>query len=256
MRYREFEPCRALRPWVRCYWTKSGFVRPGERCVQRILPDGCADIIVELGDAPAGGPRERTYAVGTMTRPLLVEDSGRLDYVGVRFRPGRAPAFLGIALDEITDDRADLVDLWGPGASRGEERVASAAGTRARVAALEAMLLGRLRDDDRIEPSRLVDDVVRRLQASGGGASVTGMAHRRGVSRQHLTRVFRRHVGVPPKLFARVVRFRAALRQAGSRPWAGWARIAHESGYYDQSHLIADFRELAGLPPTEAVDRR
>ena len=69
-----------------------------------------------------------------------------------------------------------------------------------------------------------------------------------GVSRQHLARAFAHHVGVSPKTFARVMRFRRAIAIArGGRE--GWAELAEELGYFDQSHLIADFREFAGETP-------
>lgn len=253
MSYFEVEPSAPLRRWVRCLWVNSGVVPTGDRSTQRILPDGCADIIVDLGDAPAGGPGERAYAVGTMTRPLRVERIGRVDYLGVRFRPGRAQAFLGIGTDEITDRRVALRDLFGADAARWEERIAGAADARGRVTALQELLVQRLRKGGGLTPSRLVDAAVERLEGSGGGTSVTTMADAWGVSRQHLTRIFRRRVGVPPKLFARVVRFRAALERARERDDRDWVRIAQESGYYDQSHLIADFRKLAGATPTEIV---
>lgn len=267
MSYREFAPSPALRPWVRCFWTLSDDASAAGPTVQRVLPDGCADVIVDLGDRPirvgnppgqgtSRGPRERVYAVGTMTRPLLVERSGKLDYVGVRFRPGRAAAFLGIALGEITDARVGLEHLWGPAAARCGDRIAESGGTRARLSTMEAVLLARLRGPGGIAPDPRVDRVVAGLLASAGRAAIGGLADGLGVSRQHLTRSFRRQVGVPPKLFARVVRLQAALEQARSRPAPQWSRIAHEAGYCDQSHLIRDCRELAGEPPTAIVRAR
>ena len=84
------------------------------------------------------------------------------------------------------------------------------------------------------------------VERSGGRASIDSVASAAGVSRQHLARAFAYHVGVSPKIFARVVRFRRALALAGGRDWAG---LAAELGYFDQSHLIADFREFAGVTP-------
>ena len=79
---------------------------------------------------------------------------------------------------------------------------------------------------------------------------VEGLARQLGVSRQHLALQFRQHVGISPKLFARICRFRAA--SAGMQRLAGqpdWAQVALQFGYFDQSHLIRDFQDFAHSSP-------
>ena len=109
------------------------------------------------------------------------------------------------------------------------------------VAELEEVLLQRL-DPDR---DRRVDAAVDRIVS--GAERVERIAKDIGISRQHLARQFLHHVGVPPKTFARVMRFRRVL--ASLEHDVDWADVAAANGYYDQSHLIADFRELAGATP-------
>lgn len=75
------------------------------------------------------------------------------------------------------------------------------------------------------------------------------MADELGVSERHLRRVFRETVGLGPKAFAKLARFRRALRAAREDDAAGWADIATAAGYYDQAHLIAEFRTIAGKTP-------
>ena len=70
-----------------------------------------------------------------------------------------------------------------------------------------------------------------------------------GVSERHLRRVFRETVGVSPKAFAKLTRFHRALRAARESAHASWASIAAAAGYYDQAHLIAEFRAIAGVTP-------
>ena len=100
MAYAEIRPSSALEPWVECFWTRHD---DGSATETRVLPDGCADLVFDLNDGEA-------MAVGTMTRPLVVPVGG--EFFGVRFRPGRAAAFLRIPLAEITDARVPLGDLW------------------------------------------------------------------------------------------------------------------------------------------------
>lgn len=222
MTYSEIRPSAALAPWVECFWSSRDEAPDPEP--HRILPDGCADLVFDLQDGSAD-------VVGTMTRPLLIPAGGPSDFLGVRFRPGRAAAFLRLPLAELTDARVPLTDVWKQWDGRLD------------LASLEAELLRRL-DPDR---DRRVDAAIARLTA--GAARIEDVASEIGISRQHLARQFLHHVGVPPKTFARVARFRRLVEAVGERDHVDWADAAAAHGYYDQSHLITDFRELAGTTP-------
>jgi AraC-like DNA-binding protein len=80
-------------------------------------------------------------------------------------------------------------------------------------------------------------------------ANVSAVAVDLGVSERHLRRVFRETVGVSPKAFAKLKRFHRALRVAREDGRASWASIAAAAGYYDQAHLIAEVRAIAGATP-------
>jgi AraC-like DNA-binding protein len=75
---------------------------------------------------------------------------------------------------------------------------------------------------------------------------VADAARRLNVSERHLRNLFTEAVGVPPKQFARLDRVRTVL--AGARR-EQWAQLAAEAGYYDQSHMTAEFRDIMGVPP-------
>ena len=220
----ELAPRAPLRGWVDAYWTRPASVSDAG---ERILPDGCADIIFDLDEGSA-------MIVGPMTRPLVVP--GRMPaYFAARFRPGRAGALLRLPLHEITDQRIDFGDR------SLADCVASAPTTAARVAAVEAWLTRRAAASD-----PRVDRAVELLAA---GRSVDDVAREVNLSRQHLRRRFLQHVGVGPKTFARVARFQRLLARVRADDAPSWAGAAADSGYFDQSHLIADFRDFAGTTP-------
>ncbi len=223
MRYTEYRPTAALRPWVECFWSVRDEAPSREH---RVLPDGCVDLVFDLD---AG----EDSVVGTMTRPLIVPPAEASNVFGVRFHPGSAASFLRIPLAEITDARVPLRDVW----KHWDGRVD--------LASLERELLRRL-DPDR---DRRVDAAIARLVASGGAARIDDVASEVGISRQHLARQFAQRVGISPKALARVLRFRRVVNATSGQPRVDWADAAAEHGYYDQSHLIADFRELAGTTP-------
>ena len=249
--YREHAPPVALRPFVDCFWTREPGPResPGTAVVHRVLPDGSIDIVFEF--APAGGAPESIRAVGTMTRPLVVNAVTDDSFVGVRFRPARATAFLRLPASELTDLRVALDDLWSDAAAV-RDRFATAAGAPARVAALEQVLMARLAHGANVD-HRDVDEAVRRIIESGGSLGITKLAPSLGVTRQHLARRFADLVGVSPKTFARIVRVRRVIAAARATPRGdgpNWSSLALDAGYYDQAHLIDEFRELTGLAPT------
>ncbi|MEZ4237422.1 MAG: helix-turn-helix domain-containing protein [Myxococcota bacterium] len=225
--YREHAPVRALQPFVQCYWTKVGAgLGP-----QRVLPDGCLDVLV---DARRGTAR----VIGAMTR-ASVADGELLDLVGVRFRPGEAPALLGGSAAEHTDAAPDLALVWGTAAAAAlAEPIAEATGA-ARLAHLEAQLLRRLGE-------RWADWRVRRAVGllEGGGASIAAVAAAVGLGERQLERLFRERVGLSPKRFARIAR----VQRAVAAP-AGLAEVAVRHGFADASHVVREFRALCGVTP-------
>jgi len=244
--YREHAPCAALRPYVECFWSRVG---AGGGAGHRVLPDGCLDIIFNFGDSVSW----RAAVVGTMTRALVVEPGEREEFLGVRFRPGKARAFLRPPADEFTDRATDLADVWWREGKELQERLAEMRGTRARLGALENALLRRLEGAPPAD-ARL-DAVIDSIERGRGAVSVRQLSETAGWSRQHLARKFSAAVGVGPKRLCRVVRFHRLVQGARARP-LGWAWAAAEFGYYDQAHLIAEFKEFAGLTPAQFFDAR
>jgi AraC-like DNA-binding protein len=228
--YREIAPSPALAEWVECFWTRQARSSVQET-TQRVLPDNCADLLFDLDDG-------RGFVVGTMTAPLLLTGRRTPAFFGIRFLPGRALPFAGAPLHELTDALQPL------GGSLAEE-LAEAVDDEGRVRMAEASLARTLARAEARDAR--VDAAVARLTARA--ESIDDVAAAVGLTRQHLRRRFLEHVGITPKTFARVARFRRLLSDARASARAPWAALAADHGYADQSHLIAEFRELAGTSP-------
>jgi AraC-like DNA-binding protein len=213
-------------PVIDAFWSSGG-----TRASVRVLPDGCADIMFNLERATA-------VVIGTMTRPIDVDGGDRA--FGVRFLPGCAAAILGRPLAPVTDDHDEL-----PALGDLADAVANARDDEIRAALVESFVRHRM---ERAMPDRRVMVAVDAILRSGGRSAIDDVAFEASTTRQHLARLFAHHVGVAPKVFARVARFRRALRMATETP-ARWSDLAAELGYFDQSHLIGEFREFAGTTP-------
>ncbi|MEV2270419.1 AraC family transcriptional regulator [Nonomuraea africana] len=193
--------------------------------------------------------------LGPRTRASYLAPKALSRCVTVRLRPGWARAALGVPVSELVDRIVPLRELWGTEADLLAARVTERPGDEAGL--IEGALLGRLAACSPADLSHagLLHAAVDRLSVSrrppytakdGTAARVPDVARDLGISERHLRTLFTGAVGVPPKRFARIDRVRGVLTRAGTR---GWAALAADAGYYDQSHLTADFRSVMGVSP-------
>ncbi len=241
-RFGRYQPGPHLSPFVRNYWTLQATGAPGTCRRQRVLPDGCIDLLFVRHS-----PTEdfRAFVVGTMTRPIFEDVSIHTEYLGVRFAPGGFGHFFRVPAGELTDRIVPLEYLSAP--SRLMEAVANAPDGRTRLQAIEEGLGRWLRA---AEPEPILATALDTILASRGMVPVARLARLAGWSPRHLQRVFRERVGVGPKMFCRIVRFKDALHALRHRPRPDLLQVALEAGYYDQAHFIHDFDRFYGSSPS------
>jgi AraC-like DNA-binding protein len=243
--YEEHAPPTSLASYIECFWSRTGAgTWPASPRSHRVLPDGCADVVIAF-DNDTSGPA--AAAVGTMTRPVLFTDTTRVSYVGARFRPGVAGALFRAPASELTDQRPELADVW-PQIEPFTDALATTAEPGARLKILTAEIARRLLAAPTLPPPAVVAAAAS-IASSRGRLPIRSLAAQLGVSRQHLARSFAQYVGVSPKMLARIVRARSVVEMARDAADLDWVSVALDAGYYDQSHLIAEVRELTGLPP-------
>ncbi|MFZ5892379.1 MAG: helix-turn-helix domain-containing protein [Myxococcota bacterium] len=206
----------------------------------RVLPDGCIDFLFDLEDGSA-------CVVGPMPTAELVLLPERTRLFGVRFRPGAASAFLDIEASELLATEAPLAELTRAKRWALAERIASAANDAQR-----AEVVARFIADAGVRRRPLdarVQTAVAAL-ACDAPASVRAAAESVGVSERQLERLFRERVGVSPKQYARIARLQRAVSIDRAASIRSQAELAAQAGYADESHLLRDFRDLAGISPS------
>jgi len=255
LHYRELRPRSPLHRFVECFWFVSGDGRGAP--VETIVPDGCPELIVHGGEPFRRWHGERAerqpkaFLVGELTRALRVQPGARISTMGIRFRPSGLGAFLGAPLHELTDRTTPIDALWGRSGRALEAQLQEAPSDEQRVEVAEEFLLARLAVGT--GPDRAVEAAVARLLAEGGQSRLRALATTAELSERQLERRFRSAVGIGPKTLARLVRFQAVYRRLGEDAPADWALIALDCGYFDQAHLLREFRELAGSPPSRLL---
>lgn len=218
--------------------------------VEVIMPSARTNLMVDLTGVPfrsygghAGPPRVHAGAIaaGPATEPMWILLEPRVT-VWADFEPAAARAVFGVPTSELPDV-IDLSDLWGSDADGLRDRLASAESPSAALAALEDVLL------DHLHPELGSPTMAVAAEALEAGARVGDIAAAVDMSARSLDRCFRSSVGVNPKAYARVRRVQALLGRLSTSTKPGWADLANDLGYYDQAHLINDFRSITGMTP-------
>jgi AraC-like DNA-binding protein len=235
-------PHPALRGSVERY---VGFREDTSEPLERREGPGCHVVLIfSFGEEwSIDGERLTSFAGGLRDRQVTTRHQGRSHGIHVDLAPPAAHRILGLPMRELAYAQVPLDELIDEPFLA--ERLAEAPTWEARFRLLDGVFARRLDDD----PSREVEWAWRALVGAGVDLRVARLAEQLGWSRKSLAARFAEEVGLPPKTVARIARFERArtLAEGPSRP--DWARVALDCGYYDQSHLINEFRSFTGRTP-------
>jgi AraC-like DNA-binding protein len=249
----ERDAAPGLRPHVIGYvgyreWGSAGFRRLE-------TPSGEVHVILSFGPRiRVGGEELESFVAAPHTEHAIVESITGQHCVEIRLTPLGAHLVLGEPMDALAGRTVPFEEVWG--GRELVERLHDAPSWATRFDLLDAVLAKRIAGARPLAPE--VDGAWRRLVATRGAVPVAELVRESGWSRRHFTARFAEHAGLPPKAFARVLRFDRAkqlLARAGPGG-ASLAEVALDCGYYDQAHFNRDFRAFAGCTPTELIARR
>jgi AraC-like DNA-binding protein len=218
-------------------------------------------VIVSLGPpidvaAPGDTPRRQTsFVVGLHDRHATTEHAGFQRGIQINLSPLVAGALLRVPMHELANRTVPLEDVLGRSAGELTERLNEAPGWHARFRLLDDLIARRLAAAAGARPASL-EYAWARLHSSHGAVPIGTLARELGCSRRLLELQFRDHLGMAPKMLARLLRFGRARDLLERDDGARFAEIATRCGYYDQAHLNRDFRAFAGVAPREFLARR
>jgi AraC-like DNA-binding protein len=169
--------------------------------------------------------------------------------VGVAFRRGAAAPVLGVGMTDLADHHVRLPTLWGKRGQDLHERMMAAADPMDIFHILERDFSARIRHSLLMHPA--VSHALRSCSSTWPPPQVADVQLESGYSPKHFIALFRAAVGLTPKHFYRIQRFNGVLRCLASGGKCDLAELAASAGYSDQAHLTRDFREFAGVTPTQ-----
>jgi methylphosphotriester-DNA--protein-cysteine methyltransferase len=195
--------------------------------------------------------RKTTYTQSAHTATTAQALADRIKPHVVRRRILRRPR---LPMARPHNLQVPLTAFWPSETAELRERILEAQTNNERFHVLECFLMQRLRASRPCSPA--VRYAIQQFQYAGAACSVGGVRAQIGVSAQQFIAMFRSEVGLPPKVFARLARFRRVLRRIDTTAEIDWADIAVATGYFDQPHFIRDFRDFAGVNPSAYLRHR
>ena len=255
MKYETYKPGPDLEDFVKCYWTLK-VEREKVPPRQRIIPDGCMEMIFHHGDLfkqylQSGEAIEqpRCFVFGQITCPLEVEPTGAVDIFSVRFCPEGFTPFATVPVVDIENRAVSLEDLFGLEGKIFQEHVLSAVSVQDRIGFCEQFLKKRFVTNESVD--RTVKACVDCMLSLNGQISVSGLSEEMNMHRRQIERRFAITIGLSPKQLAKVLRLQGALKRLMHKNYNSLTELAYEGEYYDQAHFIRDFKEFTGLTPRQ-----
>ena len=255
MIFRTYQPRRPLSEFVVTFWFYAGGGLPHRR--ERVLPDGTAELVINLDDVPRkrfdrANPRRyetvrRAWISGPQPEYTVIDVLPRATMMGVHFKPGGVAPFVPMPAGELGGKLVELELLWGAAAGDLRDELLEVPNIQGKFQRLEQFLFQQaLRP---LCPDPLVSRALHSLLHTAAFPSVQQVASEVGLSHKQFIERFRAAVGLTPKRLCRIHRFQRTLAEMRARREVDWADVAAGGGYYDQAHMIQDFRAFSGLTP-------
>lgn len=248
-------PLRAVVSRLQGYEERS----PGGS-VREELPSSHVVVIIETGPPliqrrptdTAGSRYVGGFVAGLGPGVTETRHDGLQRGIQINLTPSHARRVLGVPLHELAGRTVALTDLLAPGDRSLPQRIAEAPDWEHQTDIAERWVRDRLSRGPAAD--RRIAGALKAIVDSGGTVDIARVRQHAGLSRPHLVRLFREHVGVPPKQFARLVRFDRIVTAIRTASTTAWAALAADVGCYDQAHLAREVRSLASMTPSALAE--
>jgi AraC-like DNA-binding protein len=266
MRYWRLKPDARLLPWIHCYW----YVEPDPDTVsqnvealdrhQLLIPDGYSELVFRLeggftrwrvGEPGQGAQMRASYVIGGRSHSVLTHTAGELRLAGVKLDPRALRSLLKMPLNEFRDTTVACADLSRPALVDLEDEIANLVSVDQLAGVFDGFFLARMMDAVADEPS--IARLLERIRATQGAQSIMAWASDHVVDPRTLERRFVACMGMTPKQYARIVRFKRSYKCLGAH--GPGERRAYLEPYYDESHFNREFRHFLGTSPMKWLNQ-
>ncbi len=255
MNYQTYEPHTDLSYFVKCYWTLEAEQSSASE-KQRIVPDGCMEMIFHYGDLykqylnnHSCVVQPRCFVFGQITTPLDIEPTGTTGIFAVRFHPDGFLPFAKRPLKEMENKAVAISELFGENGDALSNCIVKSISVKERIHIIETFLLHHLQSQQAFD--QLARASIEALLQSKGQVNVEVLAEQLNVNRRQLERRFSSLIGMSPKQLSKIIRLQSAFQLMTQKQYTSLTALAYETGYFDQAHFIKDFKEFTGVSPKD-----
>lgn len=236
------------------YWIEKN----GKTSV-KVLPDGTTSIMFNLGNpidvnGINGNYKEvaNNIVVGAQRKYYTVNELNDTYIIGIKFTQGGAYHFFKLPMLKFSNKVINLQDVLNGESEKIRGLLRDAEGVDEIKKVLDYYLL--IKADMLSGTSDIVDFAIKRVKADGSPSLIKDLCETANISNKHLISLFNKKVGVSPKILQRLNKFIKVIHTIKSRKEISWPQVAYECNYYDQAHLINDFKAFSGLSPKHYYD--
>lgn len=234
--------------------------------IERLLPDGGVDLIIDLTTIPKyiynndtlaeTQSCKRAWVSGMRTEYISIQArAAESEMLVVRFRPGMAWSFLHMPVLEIKDKVVDAELVFGNEILLFREQLLGQAGPEKKFTIAETYLLNRIKNHFDVHPA--ISYCIAKIGDSPSQASIRDITHKTGYTNKHLISLFGKYAGINPKQYVNVLKFQQAVLSLEKNPLqVNWSGLALDCGYYDQAHFINEFKRFSGFNPSAYMEMK
>lgn len=252
----EFPPSPLLRSVVQRYILTEGIVPKGHQLDHLLIPSWTEILYFNLSDDcqrfvnGVGTANDLRHAAisGQMTRAFSGHFSGHVKIIGAHFYTPAIHQLFGLPMREMANKGLLLEDLMGNQIIEFCDRLREQKSITQVIQQIEMFLIRKLRECIEPHPVLLntLDLLPEGIMKSG---IVRRLAFSNKVSVRKLEKIFAEQTGLTPKEFCRMYRFHSIIQMINANCF-NWRHAVERLGYYDQAHLLNDFRLVTGYFPT------
>ncbi len=250
--FRTYTPTPALAPYILYYWMldTSGGV------TERVIPFGHVQLIFHREHSIFSSSHDelqpQCFISGMSSGYTDLRTAGHVKMAVVAFRPEGARAFLNIPMQLFRNDNISVDDLEDKPLRQLGRQLCTESNDLRCIQMIENFFLKRLENFDTYNLRRILPAI--RTINHDNQISISDLPDSACLSQKQFNRVFTDYIGATPKEFHRIIRFQRALFILQNHPDMQLTHLAYDAGYYDQSHLIKDFRQFTGMTPGEFLN--
>ena len=244
--YQEFLPHLRLQPFIYCYWQLKTSEKLAQPFNYRVVADGCIDIFFEL-EKPS-----ENFVMGFCKKYTEFELASEFNYIGTRFLPTMFPQLFGVDASSISNKAEELNLIVPKVSSFIQSYFNTSVDINSAVRLLDEFLLEQVAVMDFQNDDRLYS-AISLIMKNFGVINIDEIDT--GLSQRQLRRLFNFYIGDSMKTFSKVVRFQNILRAKPSIQSLKNNKLFFDSGFFDQSHFIKDFKHFYGVTPSKAFGK-